>query len=91
LAWEHSLSLSFYYDNENQIARKFRVYSEEDPTWNKFAGIDENIPLLSTYVIDTARHILYAHIDKNLNEDINSEQIVASVYGSALNNNRRSA
>lgn len=91
IAWEQNLSLNFYFDKDNKIAKKFRVFSEEDPTWNRFAGIDENIPLLSTYVIDTAKHILYAHVDKNLTNTFLSEEVVAAVYGSALNNNRRSA
>lgn len=91
LAWEHNLSLSFYYDADNKIAKKFRVYSEEDPTWNRFAGIDENIPLLSTYVIDTARHILYAHIDKNLTSTFREDEVISAVYTSALSNNRRTA
>ena len=40
LAWANNLSLTFYYDRDNELAQKFRVYSEEDPTWNRFSGVD---------------------------------------------------
>ena len=63
LVWDNSLSLSFYFDKEKQIAEKFRIYSEQDPIWNKFSGIDTNVPLLATYVISAAGQIEYDHID----------------------------
>ncbi len=53
VVWENNLSLNFYYDRNNELAQQFRVYSDEAPTWNIYPGIDNNVPLLSTYVIDT--------------------------------------
>jgi peroxiredoxin len=92
VTWEHSLSLNFYHDINNELARKFRVYSEEDPTWNRFSGIDVNIPLLSIYVIDTDRHIVYDFVDITLEQKFIADDLVAAVYNAALTNtHRRSA
>jgi peroxiredoxin len=91
IAWEHNLSLNFYFDKDNKIAEKFRVYSEEDPTWNTFAGIDVNVPLLATYVVDTAKHIVFDHVDRNLTDTFVADEILTAVYHSALNNSRKSA
>ena len=63
IAWENNLSLDFYYDNGNEIAEKFKIFSDSDPVWNRFSGIDTNAPLPATFVIDTARLIAYDHID----------------------------
>ena len=89
LAWANNLSLTFYYDRDNELAQKFRVYSEEDPTWNRFAGVDENVPLLATYVIDTAKHVIFDHIDKNLTGTFDAEGILSAVHDAAYNLNRR--
>lgn len=88
-AWEHNLSLNFYYDHDNEIAKRFRVYSEDNPAWNRFSGIDENAPLLATYVIDPARQIVYSHIDLNFTAAFPAKDIISAVYQSALSNNRK--
>jgi peroxiredoxin len=89
LTWEHSLSLNFYHDINNEIASKFRVYSENDPTWNRFSGIDVNIPLLAIYVIDTDRHIVYDHINRDLSNTFIADDIIAAVYNAALTTNHK--
>lgn len=92
ITWEHSLSLNFYHDINNEIASKFRVYSDNDPTWNRFSGIDVNIPLLSVYVIDTDRHIVYDHVNRDLSNTFIGDDIIAAVYNAALTiNHRKSA
>ncbi|MDB5030689.1 redoxin domain-containing protein [Mucilaginibacter sp.] len=89
ITWEHSLSLNFYHDVNNEIAEKFRVYSENDPTWNRFSGIDVNVPLLAVYVIDTDRHIVYDYVDRDLSSTFIADDIINAVYEAALTNNRR--
>jgi peroxiredoxin len=92
ITWEHSLSLNFYRDINNEIASKFRVYSENDPTWNRFSGIDVNIPLLAVYVIDTDRHIVYDHVNRDLSNTFIADDIIGAVYNAALTiNHRKSA
>jgi len=92
IAWENSLSLSFYYDKNNEIAKKFRIYSEDNPAWNRFSGIDANVPLLATYVIDPSHQVVYDHIDHDFIDTFPAREIVSAVYESALvSNSRKSA
>jgi len=70
--WDNHLSLSFYFDKSKEIAEKFRIYSEEDPIWNRFSGIDTNVPLLATYVISPAGQIEFDHIDLDFSKSFPS-------------------
>ncbi|MVN20371.1 redoxin domain-containing protein [Mucilaginibacter arboris] len=74
--WKHHFNLSFYHDVNHEIARKFNVFSEEDPIWNKFSGIDVNAPLLATYVLSPAGQIVYDHIDTAFNGSFPVEEII---------------
>lgn len=91
-AWEHSLTLNFYHDKEKSVAQTFRVFSDNDPIWNRFSGIDENAPLLATYVMDASRKVVYSHIDWDFLGTFSGGDIISSVYESSLiGNNRKSA
>ena len=89
IAWQHSLSLNFYYDGDNGIAKKFRIYSDENPAWNRFSGVDENVALLATYVIDASRQVVFDHLNLNFNELFPAREIISYVYLTALVNNRK--
>jgi len=92
LAWENSLSLNFYFDKNNHIAKKFRIYSESNPAWNRFSGIDANIALLATYVIDPSQRVIYDHIDEDFIKPFPAKEILSAVYESALTvNSKKSA
>jgi len=80
VAWEQNLSLTFYLDQDNVLSRKFRVYSDEDPLWNKFSGIDANAPLLATYVISAYGRILFDYIESDFADEFPSKNIISSVY-----------
>jgi peroxiredoxin len=91
-AWENSLTLNFYYDEDKEIARAFRIFSENDPVWNRFSGIDVNVPLLATYIIDPSKQVIYSHIDWDFLGTFSAGDIVSSVYESALiGNSKKSA
>lgn len=79
IVWDNNLSLSFYLDSEKEIAEKFGVYSDKDPIWNKFSGIDINIPLLATYVVSPSGYIEYDHIDNDFSKTFPSKDIVSAV------------
>ena len=83
-AWQQSLSLNFYYDHDNEIAKRFNIYSENDPAWNRFSGVDVNVPLLATYVINTSEKIVYGQPDLNFSGSFSSEDIISAVYHAAL-------
>ena len=92
LAWAQSLTLNFYHDPEKNVAQAFRVFSDNDPAWNRFSGIDENAPLLATYIVDASRQVVYHHIDWDFLGAFSSADIISAVYESSLiGNNRKSA
>jgi peroxiredoxin len=78
LAWDNSWSLSFYFDAGNNIAERFGIFSENDPVWNRFSGIDQNVPLLAAYLIAPYGSILYDHIEWNCAVNFPSEHIMLS-------------
>ena len=82
ILWDNNLSLSFYFDEDKEIAKKFRIYSESDPIWNKFSGIDTNVPLLATYVISPAGQVEYDHIDPDFSKIFPSKDIISAVQKS---------
>jgi peroxiredoxin len=88
IAWDNSLSLSFYFDTEKEIAEKFRIYSEHDPIWNRFSGIDINVPLLATYVISPSGLITYDYIDMDFAESFPTKHIISAVQRSESSNNK---
>ena len=79
IAWDNRLSLNFYFDKEKEIAGKFVIYSENDPVWNKFSGIDTNVPMLATYVISPSGQIGYDHIDLDFSRSFPSKEIISAV------------
>jgi peroxiredoxin len=84
LVWENSLSLNFYFDAEHHLAQNFRIYADNDPVWNRFSGIDTNVPLLATYVIDAGKHIVYDHTGFDGDAVAPAKQIIAAVYNASL-------
>jgi peroxiredoxin len=84
-AWDNNLSLSFYFDTTNAIAEGFGIYSENDPVWNRFSGIDTNVPLLATYLIAPYGRILYDHIDWDFSGSFPSNDVISSVRLQELN------
>jgi len=79
LVWDNNLSLNFYYDTDKHIAEKFGIYSEHDPIWNKFSGIDTNVPLLATYVVSASGQIEYDHIDPDFSKTFPTNEIISAV------------
>lgn len=82
LVWENNLSLNFYFDNTHEIAQGLRIYSDADPVWNRFSGIDINVPLPATYVLDAARQVVYGHTD--ISADLSARDIIRAVYNASL-------
>lgn len=79
LVWDNNLSLNFYFDKEKQIAEKFGIYSDCDPIWNKFSGIDTNVSLLATYVVSALGQIEYDHIDLDFSNAFPANEIISAV------------
>jgi peroxiredoxin len=82
LVWENNLSLNFYFDSTHEIAQSLRIYSDADPVWNRFSGIDVNVPLPATYVLDAARQVVYHHVD--FSAALSNRDIISAVYNASL-------
>jgi peroxiredoxin len=92
IIWDNSLSLNFYFDSENVIAQQFGIYSDADPAWNKYAGIEVNVPLLATYVLDTGNQIIFDHIDKDLQRLVLADELLYALStGNSYAQKRKSA
>jgi peroxiredoxin len=86
-AFRNNLSLTFYFDQNNTIAEQLGVYSENDPIWNWFAGIDQNVPLLSTFVIGAGNNIVFDHNFRDYDERLPNQDLIKAVSDSAFINN----
>jgi peroxiredoxin len=53
------------YDADYAVARRFGVYSETDPIWDRVSGISEDVYVPAVYVIDRFRRIQYHFLDEN--------------------------
>ncbi|WP_457127579.1 redoxin domain-containing protein [Mucilaginibacter sp. HD30] len=87
LAFKNNLSLTFYFDQNNDVAEQVGVYSETDPIWNWFAGIDQNVPLLSTFVIATENVVVFNHNHRDHEEGLPGHEIIKAVSDSAYISN----
>jgi peroxiredoxin len=76
--WDNSLNLNFYFDKDNVLAHQFGLYSEMAPAWNKYPGIELNVPLLATYVISNG-DITYSYIDNQLQGPASSAEVLQAV------------
>ncbi|ASU33945.1 redoxin domain-containing protein [Mucilaginibacter xinganensis] len=77
--WDNSLYLNFYYDPENSIAQKFGIYSDEAPAWDKYPGIDVNVPLLAVYVVNSDNQIIFDYVDKDLKGPVSSPGLLEAL------------
>lgn len=92
LVWENNLSLNFYFDTQHDIAQSLRIYADADPVWNRFSGIDTNVPLLATYVLDANRQVVFDQVSFDLDQRIDTRSIINTVYSASLAENlKRSA
>jgi peroxiredoxin len=89
IVWDNSMSLSFYFDRDREIAAKFRIYSESDPVWNKYSGVDTNVPLLAVFVISPAGQIEYDHVELDFSTALPAKDIISAVQSADTLNNKR--
>lgn len=82
LLWNNNLSLPIYADQGHKIATLFGVYAQNSPTWNRYAGIDENIPLPAAYVVDHFLKVVFNHSNEEISTDLQINELVAAVYQS---------
>lgn len=82
ILWTNNLSLPIYQDHDHKIAGLFGVYAENSPIWNRYAGIDENIPLPAAFVVDHFLKVVFDHSNEEISTHLQADHIVAAVYQS---------
>ncbi|SOD94859.1 redoxin domain-containing protein [Spirosoma fluviale] len=68
------------YDAESTVARRFGVYSEDYPVWERISGISEEAFTPALYVIGQDRRIAYHFLDENFDRALDAESIVSVVH-----------
>ncbi|GAB3035110.1 peroxiredoxin family protein [Spirosoma pulveris] len=68
------------YDAESTVARRFGVYSEDHPVWERISGISEDAFTPALYVIGQDRRIAYHFLDENFDRSLDAESIVSVVH-----------
>ena len=92
LLWDNSLQLNFYFDKDNDIAQKFGLFSDLAPAWCTYPGIEVNVPLLATYVIDQSDRVIFDYVDHRLAGPVYSNQLLRAIQNSYLHvSNKQSA
>jgi peroxiredoxin len=80
--WDHSLSLQYYNDSKHQLSRLLGIYADTSPAWNRYAGVDQNVPLPSVYVLDSFRQVAFAHANEDILTGLPLNYITEAVYQS---------
>jgi len=92
LAWDNNLTLNFYFDVDHSLAQKFGIYHKNSPVWERFSGVDADVPLLAAFVLNPYRQVLFSYSNWNADTKLNSGRLLDEVYQSGLFlNTRRSA
>lgn len=80
--WNNNLSLPVYADPGHQIAGLFGVYSENSPAWNRYAGVDQNVPLPAAFVLNHFLKVVFDHSNEDISANLQVNEIVTAVYQS---------
>lgn len=72
--------LTLAYDAEYTVARRFGVYSEYDPIWDRVSGISEDVYIPALYVIGESRRIEYQFLDENFEGFSGQTEVLNALY-----------
>lgn len=75
LSTEESYNLEPFEDSTFEIAGLLKIYSEKDPSWSRYPGIEGNIPLPALYLLDGARQIAFDFPNKAIDPELPLGQI----------------
>ncbi|GAB2528856.1 redoxin domain-containing protein [Spirosoma aerophilum] len=67
------------YDAESTVARRFGVYSEDYPLWERVSGISEDAFTPALYVVGQDRRIAYHFLDEDFDRTLDSGHIVSVI------------
>lgn len=75
-----SLDFRVAYDAESTVARRFGVYSEDYPVWERVSGISDEAFTPALYVIGQDRRIAYHFLDDNFDQTLDTDAIISAVH-----------
>jgi peroxiredoxin len=78
--WLNNLQLPVYTDSNHEIASLLNVYSNNSPAWNRYSGLDVNVPLPSVFVLNHYLEVVFDFINKEIASDLPLQGITNTVY-----------
>ncbi|OIN58018.1 peroxiredoxin family protein [Arsenicibacter rosenii] len=66
-------------DTRFSVARRFGIYSEDDPVWDRISGISDDVFIPAVYVVNQERTITYHAIDEYFEHPLDLERIIDAV------------
>lgn len=73
------VDLRVVHDADFTVARRFGVYSEDDPIWDRISGISEDVYIPALYVIGADRRISYHFLDEDFDGPFDQQAVVNEV------------
>lgn len=80
---QQSLTLPIAHDTHNKIARKFGIYAESDPIWDRISGINADVPIPAVYVVSPLEKITYDFVDPYFEKTLPARELLTAVYNTA--------
>jgi peroxiredoxin len=82
--WQQEASLQnafpIAHDTNNKIARKFGIYAESDPIWDRVSGINADVPIPAVYVISPLEKITFDFTDPYFEKELPTRELLTAVY-----------
>ena len=73
------LAFTVAHDASFTVAKRFGIYSEDDPIWDRISGISEEVFIPALYVVDASRTIAYHFLDENFDAGIDPAMVIDHV------------
>lgn len=70
------IDFTVVYDADFSVARKFGVYSEENPIWDRVSGISEEVFTPALCVVGPDRRVAYHFLDENFEGPFRQDKVV---------------
>lgn len=72
--------ITFVFDEQKDIARRFGVYSETDPIWDRVSGISEEVYIPALYVVGKSGQLSYRFLDEQFEGFVNPVPLYNALF-----------
>ncbi|PUZ22663.1 hypothetical protein DCC81_19715 [Chitinophaga parva] len=80
LVEKYQLTFPILHDRNNAIAALAGLYEKQDPIWDRVSGVDADVPIPATYVINPAQQVSFAAVDPYLQHKLDQRALLSAVY-----------